>query len=460
MHNKLIVDGGLHQGLLGLGDYVNIAFIQEKTTWLIRTAQITPLVPLVILFLYFETSQIAIYTFLISLVFIGGWATIGKPLFLGDICIACIYILHACRPSKNSCYSLISAIALGVSLKISTLLIGLPILLHILANISAQSRRGNCYQKPRAKRTLDLHDSLVLISIGMLALVMYSRYLVTGNPFFPFMSHLLSPRNPEYAAFEQFLRSYLRDSMFFPIQMIFPASLGQLGLVLGPAAMLIAIHRIIKFKYEHQKFKRIIITGILQIILLLIFAQGRIDYYASPLVLLICHSSFGASKNSFDSTSFIGESFYKLAFMLILVQGIVFYGLLGTSMYQTLMTSITYNKSMKSWAYGFDAADQLNKSLPPYVNLLTRNTRYYFSRDYVDADKFKRCMSQVLPKESNDQAAIEACMSGLNVRSILAPEMTLQTDGKLECEITTVSSSGRNPFNRAKIRAKLCALKP
>ena len=30
INNKFIIDGGIHQGLLGIGDYANIAFIQEN----------------------------------------------------------------------------------------------------------------------------------------------------------------------------------------------------------------------------------------------------------------------------------------------------------------------------------------------------------------------------------------------------------------------------------------------
>ena len=40
LRGGLFIDGGLHQGLLGIGDYSNLAFIQENTIWLIRTTNI------------------------------------------------------------------------------------------------------------------------------------------------------------------------------------------------------------------------------------------------------------------------------------------------------------------------------------------------------------------------------------------------------------------------------------
>ena len=50
LRGRFFVDGGLHQGLLGMADYANLAFIQEKTTWFIRPLQILSL-PFLLLFL-------------------------------------------------------------------------------------------------------------------------------------------------------------------------------------------------------------------------------------------------------------------------------------------------------------------------------------------------------------------------------------------------------------------------
>ena len=36
LNNKHFIDGGLHQGLLGIADFANISFFQEGTVWLIR----------------------------------------------------------------------------------------------------------------------------------------------------------------------------------------------------------------------------------------------------------------------------------------------------------------------------------------------------------------------------------------------------------------------------------------
>ena len=46
LRNSHFIDGDLGQGLLGIGDFANITFIQEKSIWLIRVSQYLPLVPI------------------------------------------------------------------------------------------------------------------------------------------------------------------------------------------------------------------------------------------------------------------------------------------------------------------------------------------------------------------------------------------------------------------------------
>ena len=70
IQNSHFIDGNLNQGLMGIGDFANIFYFQEKTTWLIRTAQF---IPLLILFFYFlkrKISNVFFLVFLTSPVFI------------------------------------------------------------------------------------------------------------------------------------------------------------------------------------------------------------------------------------------------------------------------------------------------------------------------------------------------------------------------------------------------------
>ena len=98
----LFVDGGDDQGLLGLADYANLAFIQENTIWLIRTVQIINL-PFIFLFLSNKLkNNILLLTFLTVPTFIQ-WSTIGKPLFLGESSLIILYLIWN---NKKNCHSL------------------------------------------------------------------------------------------------------------------------------------------------------------------------------------------------------------------------------------------------------------------------------------------------------------------------------------------------------------------
>ena len=130
LKNKHFIDGGLHQGLLGLSDFANISFLQEKNTWLIRSIQSIPLVSLVSIFLLRKTNKLIIITFLTCPVFIQ-LLTIGKYLFLPDISIAITYLVWFKFKEKNSLYNLIIVILLSLSFKISCLIISIPIIAHL-----------------------------------------------------------------------------------------------------------------------------------------------------------------------------------------------------------------------------------------------------------------------------------------------------------------------------------------
>ena len=54
-NNSHFIDGNLNQGLMGIGDFANILYFQDKTTWLIRSSQFIP-VPLILMFML-ETNK-------------------------------------------------------------------------------------------------------------------------------------------------------------------------------------------------------------------------------------------------------------------------------------------------------------------------------------------------------------------------------------------------------------------
>ena len=96
--NSHFVDGDLGQGLLGIGDFANLVFIQEKSIWLIRVSQYLPLIPLLMFLGNRKTSKLNILIFISSPVFLQ-WLTVGKITFVGESCLSLIYLCWRAKPS-------------------------------------------------------------------------------------------------------------------------------------------------------------------------------------------------------------------------------------------------------------------------------------------------------------------------------------------------------------------------
>ena len=92
IQNSHFVDGNLNQGLMGIGDFANIFYLQEKTTWLIRSSQFIPLFFVFMYMLKRQINNIFIFTFLSSPVMIQ-WLTIGKNNFLSEACLALAFLV-------------------------------------------------------------------------------------------------------------------------------------------------------------------------------------------------------------------------------------------------------------------------------------------------------------------------------------------------------------------------------
>ena len=103
-----------------MGDYANLAFIQEKNDWLIRFVQIINL-PILVLFLSKKIqNNIFLLAFITTPTFVM-WSTIGKPLFLGESCLVAIYLIWKENKKEYNLKLLIISIIAAVSFKISAI---------------------------------------------------------------------------------------------------------------------------------------------------------------------------------------------------------------------------------------------------------------------------------------------------------------------------------------------------
>ena len=182
------VDGGLSQGLLGIGDYANLSFIQERTIWLIRYIQIIGL-PLITLFLINSIKiKLFIIAFLSSPTFLQ-WSTIGKPLFLGESSTAIAYILWKKNKDSFSRKLLFLCLISSIAIKISSLIICFPIFIDVLNDIYKENK-GSI--KNLLKNLKDyLYQKTILISLFTLLCILLSRYLINGNFAYPLLTKYL-----------------------------------------------------------------------------------------------------------------------------------------------------------------------------------------------------------------------------------------------------------------------------
>ena len=98
--NQHFIDGNLNQGLLGLGDFSNIFYFQDRTIWLIRFTEFLPLIPILFLILRRKTNKIIVYTILSTPVFIQ-WMSLGKNNFFSDACVVIIFLVWEKHKDKR-----------------------------------------------------------------------------------------------------------------------------------------------------------------------------------------------------------------------------------------------------------------------------------------------------------------------------------------------------------------------
>lgn len=448
IHGGDIKDGGLHQGLIGLGDFANLSFIQEHTTWLIRTAQVIALIPLVFFLARHHSKPAFVLTFLLAPVFIG-WASVGKPMFLGDTCIAASYLVWRLKPSLRRANMVAVTIICGISFKVSAMLITLPIVVDMFY--------WHCRHRKIGRTLRDYCSApmalLTALACTMLVTLFFYRQDITGNPFYPLASRLFTPHNIQAIDFEKYLRNFSRDSFLFPLSIILPTSLGLLASTLGPCAGLVCIKQIqaLQTASNHELHIRVVAIG--QIALLILFGQGRADYYAAPLILLIF--SFGSIEN--EAMKGLHQWLGKAIFgTLLTCQLILFLVMAASSIYQTTAAIFSYETAMSQWAYGYDATKHLSSSPTPHLNLAFRTPRLFYKEDYVDQDQFNLCLLQEGQSQPNRSTSFSTCSRDLGVRSLMTHRGSLDDPKNFRCSPTSVMLGQRNPFNNKRIDVDIC----
>ena len=338
------IDDGLHQGLLGIGDYANLSFIQEKNIWLIRYLQIINL-PVIFLFLTNKIKEKLFALVLLSSPVIIQWSTIGKPLFLGESALAIAFLIWKENQDKFSKKLLIISIISCLSLKISSLLVIFPIAIDIIFQSLKKFKISN--QRPLLIDELKniFCNKLTIISILILCSILISRQIISGNFMYPLLTDFFNKNDLLINEFSNSLSSYRRDN-FFPINLFIPINLSDISNAIGPSFLILVFIKIISVIKSKNFCNNVFFISLVQISLLFLFGQGRGDYYTAPIILIL----YSLKDIKFDRVSALSRNFL---FSTISIQLIIISTFIGFSINQTILTLQDYEKTMNLTTFGF-----------------------------------------------------------------------------------------------------------
>ena len=448
---KHFVDGGLFQGILGISDFANLAFFQEKSIWLIRMIQAIPIFMILSIFLKRGVNKLLIISFLTTPVFIQ-WLTIGKFLLFQDLAVTITYLVWDKYKTKNNLINLLILIVLSISFKITSLIICIPIFFHIIYHLISTKKFDSILIIDNNLRYLFL-----FFSLGVLAEILFYRFYVTGNFLYPLFNNFFIQDKHQMVDFENALKKYLySDGLPF-----ITTNINLLGMILGPAnTLLIIVLPFLSFSaIKVNKFIKYNLIPIIQFILLLALSNGRADYFASPLIIFLMNNKVLDLRNFITTKiSKVKFNYLKKIFLLILwVQILIFSSITLISIYQSISGIFNYQSSMNRFAYNYDLSRTLNEvSEAPIINFYDRTPLLFLKKEYVHEDIFKKCLNYDDNKFAKDP--IKSCFKNFKAKSIITNSDALKNNNSFFCKTYSTNYTSRNPFKFKKRNFDLCKI--
>jgi hypothetical protein len=451
-NNSHFIDGNLNQGLMGIGDFANIFYFQDKTTWLIRSSQFIPVPLIFMLMLRKKIKNLYLFTFLTSPVFVQ-WLTIGKNNFLSESCLALAFLAWEQNRDKKYIPNIIVLSLIAISFKISAILVVTPIVFFLIY----------FYRKyitiNLIKDFLKLISLPIVLSFTFLITIFCYRYFLIGNPFYPLFTKIFNPYDLQLIDWEETLRTWERSG-FFPLWIFIPKSLGRIAFVLGPANLLIFIYGIFLYFRLSISKNAPISVGISQFILLIFFSQGRADYYMTPLIL-ICAGFPEKNLSIFDlnlfrfKLSFLKKQIFSLLIFIQLIMFLIscFYsiGLVSYVLYD-------YETGMDKTAYNFYNSRKIEKfAETPVFSEITGMTHLYSNKPFIANQKFERCF--FYGKNMPEDQKYKYCMNKEAIKTIITKKDKLKSNPFLTCESNNLIRASRNIFLEEKLSVDFCKLK-
>lgn len=446
--NTHFINGDLNQGLLGIGDFANIFYFQEKTSWLIRSSQFIPLFFVFLLMIKKNTCNILMLIFLSSPVLIQ-WLTIGKNNFLSESCIAIAFLAWEQNKKKKYLSYIFCTIFIALSFKISSIITSLPIVICLLIHYKSD------LLKLKLNKIFKLISFPLVISILCLLIIMLYRYYLFRNPLYPLFSSFFNYGDQQLLDWELTLKSWDR-TRFFPFWIFVPQTIGKVSFVLGPANLLFFLLSFL-FLLKKSILKNIkILIGFSQVFLLMLFCQGRADYYISPLIIIYSGSNLVYFNNfnlDFIST-FLNNIFKRILLIIIFVQFIMFFISSLYSLFINLYVLNDYDKGMNKTAYNFFNSNKIERiAEKPVYNQTLGMTNLFFNSSFITDHKFNKCFYYDKNIKGNKY---EYCVNKLGIKTIIVNKNKLKNNKYFYCESDYLKRVSRNIFLEKRIEVDFC----
>jgi len=223
-----------------------------------------------------------------------------------------------------------------------------------------------------------------MIFAGAMAMVSYlilffplnlQKYLFYGDPLSPLLERFLPNSNPAVVRLYDAIRTSLDSSLFFPMNLIFPSSIGNISTILGVSVLIVVIA--IMNRNNSKLYFYCSLCGFLVVSL---FSQKTSRSFIEPYMWLT--ASVANSKWSFPkkvifnlmSIQLVGACLMSIFAVMILFPGAV--------------TSTLRNDVMTRYANTYTAMQWLDKTLPSSTVVLILNIRSsaLIPRPFVPSD--------------------------------------------------------------------------
>lgn len=131
---------------------------------------------------------------------------------------------------------------------------------------------------------------------------------------------------------------------------------------------------------------------------------------------------------------------------------------LSFSIITNIISVFDYTNSMNRFAYGFNIAGLVDKSMEGKILFNDRNTRLYYPSNYIDINLMNHCVNEFI--YLGKRKAREFCLKKNEVTQIVNAweEDFFNKDDNYECKITNSIKATRNIFNRKKYNLRYCRI--